>query len=162
MAKIITNAPVGYDGFGTITTQFTGLSESNNPDHEFREVAILPEHEMWQMSRYGSGLYVALTEGEWENEKEFRVLVETESGPQSLADRVEGWMIEDFQNEPAEQQTEIGVMMLAYSGERDGFKYASAFPKIQITHTMAEELPRLDAIYEKAKEAMENCEQAKL
>lgn len=43
-----TTAPVNYDGFGTRTVSRDGA---------VRVVAIQPDHVVWQISRYASGLH---------------------------------------------------------------------------------------------------------
>lgn len=54
-----TNAPIDYDGFGTIRT---GVEIYDRFARELFEVKILDEHLDWQEYRYGSGLYVSLEE----------------------------------------------------------------------------------------------------
>lgn len=60
LVTYFTDAPEAYDGFGTRTLDIVGMRRGNF----FREVAIPAEHVDWQTSRYASGLYVAMTEGE--------------------------------------------------------------------------------------------------
>jgi hypothetical protein len=65
---VFTDAPLEYDGFGSVSEP----SDLAYRGRRLRQVAIYPEHYDWQMTRYRSGLYVALTEdeaGRWETDE---------------------------------------------------------------------------------------------
>ena len=61
--KTYTTAPVDYDGFGTKTlVERAGLTERGKA---VRLVETPEEYTKWQRMRYGSGLHLAVDEGEW-------------------------------------------------------------------------------------------------
>lgn len=50
-----TNAPVDYDGFGTM--EITRWFEDENDRYPMRAVLVRDEHLDWQLSRYSSGMH---------------------------------------------------------------------------------------------------------
>jgi hypothetical protein len=63
----ITNAPVSYDGGGTVTAETFDLVEKGHP---YRGVLINSSHLEWHAGRYGSEMFPMHTESEWQDVKE--------------------------------------------------------------------------------------------
>lgn len=66
MARTYTDAPERYDGFGTKTVKILGTISAGRP---VRLVETPDEHIEWQRTRYGSGMYFAADETEWQRIK---------------------------------------------------------------------------------------------
>lgn len=64
-----TLAPAAYDGFGTFTLPSEQFPPKIDPrtGATLRTVGICPDNLEWQISRYASGMYPALTDGEYED-----------------------------------------------------------------------------------------------
>ena len=62
--EMVTTAPEAYDGFGTVTLARTAYQDAAG--NRYRRVAMVPEHTAWQIARYRSGMFAALTPADLE------------------------------------------------------------------------------------------------